>query len=242
VTLTATITDADGDFRTASIDLGARISFLDDGPSISATGEAPALSVDETLLATDTDSANFASAFSSLPGADGATITYGLGMAGANGLDSGLGTALLVSGAVVSVSGFVGIVLWSLGPAWLTRLERDLSIEEAFALDEHLVRELDANAAAIGEPLAARIRALGRSPPSADSAAHLMAEAGADPARRLQVEDALVLAGQRARVGAELRRLTRARFAFQAWRIAHLPFVVVLTVLVGLHLWTVWRY
>jgi len=33
VTLTATITDHDGDFATASLDLGARLSFLDDGPT-----------------------------------------------------------------------------------------------------------------------------------------------------------------------------------------------------------------
>lgn len=161
---------------------------------------------------------------------------------GATGLDSGLGAALLISGAIVATSGFVGIVLWAVGPAWLTRLERDLSIEEAFALDEHLVRKLDASATAIGEPLAGRVRALGRTSPDTKAATSLLAEAGADPARRLLVEDALVLAGQRARVGAELRKLTRARLAFQAWRIAHLPFVVVLTILVGLHLWTVWRY
>lgn len=43
---------------------------------------------------------------------------------------------------VVLVTGLVGIVLWTFGPAWLTREERDLSIEEAFVLERHYARRL----------------------------------------------------------------------------------------------------
>ncbi|WP_256808841.1 DUF5801 repeats-in-toxin domain-containing protein, partial [Bradyrhizobium sp. Bra64] len=53
VTLTATITDNDGDSANASIDLGKQVTFLDDGPSISVSEEAPTLTVDETVLATN---------------------------------------------------------------------------------------------------------------------------------------------------------------------------------------------
>ena len=71
----------------ASAEIGSRIIFEDDGPSISTTGTEPALTVDETVLttnATESFAANFSSAF----GVDGAgTLTYALGVvAGASGL------------------------------------------------------------------------------------------------------------------------------------------------------------
>ncbi|WP_256580475.1 DUF5801 repeats-in-toxin domain-containing protein, partial [Pseudomonas sp. Irchel s3h14] len=71
----------------ASAEIGSKIIFEDDGPSISTTGTEPALTVDETVLttnATESFAANFSSAF----GVDGAgTLTYALGVvAGASGL------------------------------------------------------------------------------------------------------------------------------------------------------------
>ena len=50
VTLVATITDKDGDFQTANLDLGSRLTITDDGPSITTTGTAPALTLSETQL------------------------------------------------------------------------------------------------------------------------------------------------------------------------------------------------
>ena len=41
VNLTATITDKDGDFQTASLDLGKQLTITDDGPTITATGAGP---------------------------------------------------------------------------------------------------------------------------------------------------------------------------------------------------------
>ncbi|MDF3234663.1 DUF5801 repeats-in-toxin domain-containing protein, partial [Mesorhizobium sp. DSM 30133] len=38
VTLTATVTDKDGDHLSASLDIGQNLNFKDDGPSISTTG------------------------------------------------------------------------------------------------------------------------------------------------------------------------------------------------------------
>ena len=76
VTLTATITDGDGDSVQATLDIGQNLVFEDDGPSITTTGDEPTLTVDETVLATDATqsfTANFSSAF----GADGAgTVSY----------------------------------------------------------------------------------------------------------------------------------------------------------------------
>ncbi|MGF6705813.1 DUF5801 repeats-in-toxin domain-containing protein [Pseudomonas frederiksbergensis] len=105
VTLTATITDGDGDSVQATLNIGQNLVFEDDGPSISTTGDEPTLTVDETVLATDATqsfTANFSSAF----GADGAgTLTYALGVtAGPSGLtDTATGEAvnLSLNGAVV---------------------------------------------------------------------------------------------------------------------------------------------
>ena len=105
VTLTATITDKDGDSASADLNIGQNLVFLDDGPSISAPGASPTLTVDETVLATNA-TASFAGAFTSSFGADGAgTITYALGVvAGASGLvDTATGEAvnLVLNGTVV---------------------------------------------------------------------------------------------------------------------------------------------
>jgi hypothetical protein len=105
VTLTATITDKDGDSAHATLNIGQNLVFKDDGPSISTTGTEPTLTVDETVLATN-DTQSFTANFSSAFGADGAgTLTYALGVvAGGSGLtDTATGEAvnLSLNGAVV---------------------------------------------------------------------------------------------------------------------------------------------
>ena len=47
VTLTATITDADGDNQSATIDLGKQVFFLDDGPSDTAVASGVTVALDE---------------------------------------------------------------------------------------------------------------------------------------------------------------------------------------------------
>ncbi|RVC16682.1 hypothetical protein EN884_11815 [Mesorhizobium sp. M7A.F.Ca.AU.001.01.1.1] len=105
VTLTATVTDKDGDHLSASLDIGQNLNFKDDGPSISTTGTEPTLTVDESVLTTN-DTQSFAANFSSGFGADGAgTLTYALGVvAGPSGLiDTATGQAVVLSlnGSVV---------------------------------------------------------------------------------------------------------------------------------------------
>ncbi|OGB72272.1 MAG: hypothetical protein A2486_07525, partial [Burkholderiales bacterium RIFOXYC12_FULL_65_23] len=100
--LRATVTDADGDVATHSLDLSAGVfSLEDDGPSITAASVAAAdtLTVDESNLAANA-TANFADNFSTAInyGADGAGSTgYSLALSGAN-VNSGL-FALGVGGA-----------------------------------------------------------------------------------------------------------------------------------------------
>jgi hypothetical protein len=105
VTLTATKTDGDGDSAQATLNIGQNLVFKDDGPSISTTGTEPALTVDETVLATNATQ-NYAANFSSAFGADGAgTLTYALAVvAGASGLvDTATGQVvnLSLNGTVV---------------------------------------------------------------------------------------------------------------------------------------------
>ena len=88
ITLTATITDNDGDEASATHDIGQSLNFEDDGPTITADGVVPELTVDETDLTTDA-SASFAAAFTSDAGADGDAITYALGISQVTN-DSGL--------------------------------------------------------------------------------------------------------------------------------------------------------
>ncbi|WP_460054637.1 DUF5801 repeats-in-toxin domain-containing protein [Pseudomonas sp. S2_D06] len=105
VTLTATITDKEGDSALATLNIGQNLVFKDDGPSITTTGVEPTLTVDETVLATN-DTQSFAANFNSAFGADGAgTLTYALGVvAGASGLidtASGQAVNLSLNGTVV---------------------------------------------------------------------------------------------------------------------------------------------
>ncbi|WP_165920191.1 DUF5801 repeats-in-toxin domain-containing protein, partial [Chthoniobacter flavus] len=135
VTLTATITDADGDHQAASIDLGSHVSIHDDGPSITAVGTATALNVDESFLPTGSgtgpagstvDTEAFAGAFTHVNGADGASVSYGLSVS-ASGVDSGLIDSLtgnhvflfLESGAVVAREGTTSVTA-ATGPVEFT--------------------------------------------------------------------------------------------------------------------------
>ncbi|PMZ90034.1 MULTISPECIES: DUF5801 repeats-in-toxin domain-containing protein, partial [unclassified Pseudomonas] len=86
-------------------EIGSKMIFDDDGPSINTTGTEPTLTVDETVLATN-DTQSFAANFNSAFGADGAgTLTYALGVvAGASGLTdtaSGEAVNLSLNGTVV---------------------------------------------------------------------------------------------------------------------------------------------
>ena len=83
MSLTATVTDKDNDTASTSIDLGVKVGFRDDAPSVSTNTVSTVLEVDETVL-TSNDSENFASAFTVNYGADGAGSTvYSLGVSSA---------------------------------------------------------------------------------------------------------------------------------------------------------------
>ncbi|MBY5406848.1 DUF5801 repeats-in-toxin domain-containing protein, partial [Rhizobium leguminosarum] len=106
VTLTATITDGDGDHAAATHNIGQNFNFEDDGPTITATSTPPQLTVDETILTTNA-SASFATSFTSNGGADGGAITYALGISqvtnvsGLTDTETGQSVLLFVEGGNV---------------------------------------------------------------------------------------------------------------------------------------------
>lgn len=60
---------------------------------------------------------------------------------------------------VVIGTGLYGIVVWALGPTWMTSAERDLTIEEAFVLEQALARKVRAQLG--DEPFASAFAAVG---------------------------------------------------------------------------------
>ncbi|PKB25760.1 hypothetical protein B0I00_0967 [Novosphingobium kunmingense] len=107
ITLSSTIKDRDGDTDSETILIGRNLNFRDAGPSITAPGDQPVLTVDETILGNN-DSDSFASVFLPVYGNDGAAatpVTYALGIAaGPTGLfdtETGLEVVLSVSGGQV---------------------------------------------------------------------------------------------------------------------------------------------
>lgn len=98
VTLTGTIVDADGDSANAVLDIGQNLNFEDDGPSITASGTPPTLTVDESDFATDATQ-SFAGLFTPVAGADGDAVTYALGInaGAANLIDTQTGQAITLS-------------------------------------------------------------------------------------------------------------------------------------------------
>ncbi len=119
ILLTQTVTDADGDTASASVDLSSGVFVIeDDGPSVTLTGDytAPILTLDESPVSPDgdglaSDSADFSGAFATTIdyGTDGAgSVGYALSLSGQD-MGSGL-YALGTDGAqgdeiILSMSG-----------------------------------------------------------------------------------------------------------------------------------------
>jgi hypothetical protein len=107
ITLTATITDKDGDPASATLDIGQSMVFLDDGPSIVTTGIAPVVTVDETHLNTSS-SQDFSPNFAPLYGADGKgslTFDLSLGANATNLIDTLTGEAVTASKVGAQIQG-----------------------------------------------------------------------------------------------------------------------------------------
>ncbi len=178
-----------------------------------------------------------------------AHVYYGLGagivtFAHAGGrFDTPMGIALNGLTLLVVVTGLVGLGFWMWGPSWLTKEERDLSLEEAFVLDRHYERRLgeEAGKLAAADPALASALA-STSAPGPDFAARLATALGAGPEAERRARDLMSLAGQRRRVAGELARLKRVKFAMNAWRLVHIPASIVLLAAISAHVLSIWLY
>ena len=122
VTLTATITDKDGDHQAATIDLGKQVTFNDDGPTIVVnTSTEPTLVVDESFLTAATN------------GIDGTTPNV------ANTVKTGD-----FSGAFTAVQGADGVLAAAVGTVKLSRTPADAQVVYRHA-DETQSHELRGN-------------------------------------------------------------------------------------------------
>lgn len=135
------------------------------------------------------------------------------------GLRSGstIGLLLNVLSFTVIGSGVLGAVLWTFGPTWLTRAERELTAEKAFALRAHYDRKI------------------------ADCAKELR-ESTATAAGTGLRRDLAILTGQRELVVREHRRIGVWRELLRVWRFLHVPLSLLLLALVILHVVGVLRY
>ncbi|MDU0308421.1 DUF5801 repeats-in-toxin domain-containing protein [Rhizobium sp. 10PS4] len=152
VTLTATITDGDGDQAAATHNIGQNLNFEDDGPTITATGTPPQLTVDETVLATNA-SDSFATSFTSNAGADGGAVAYALGISqitnvsGLTDTETGQSVLLFLEGGnVVGRAGAGGPVVFtvSVTAAGLVSLDQARAVVHADATNPDDSRTLAA--------------------------------------------------------------------------------------------------
>ncbi|MFK7743192.1 MAG: hypothetical protein AB8H80_22950 [Planctomycetota bacterium] len=166
-------------------------------------------------------------------------------------------------------SGLLGAIFWSLGPTWLTRAERELTVEKAFGLREHFDRKLKlaqstldsipsrreaaskAIADAEAQAAAAKSSAEGRKDKKlqkavkeADKAVKKAKSeaAGIDREEQVLPGELNVLRGQRQRVRREAARLERYRLLLRGWRLLHVPASIVLLALVTVHVVSIWYY
>ncbi|MDF3218151.1 hypothetical protein EN962_22615 [Mesorhizobium sp. M7A.F.Ca.CA.001.09.2.1] len=153
ITLTAHSEDADGDDDFATLNIGDNLFFKDDGPSISANGTVPTVTVDETNFANNAGPTSFAGIF--MPqsgGADGAAspveITYALAASGASGLTdtlTGLSVGLSVdaNGAVLgTITGGIEVFRISIAANGDVTLDQSRAVLHANAADPNDTRTL----------------------------------------------------------------------------------------------------
>ncbi|MCB9876737.1 MAG: hypothetical protein H6835_03955 [Planctomycetes bacterium] len=183
---------------------------------------------------------------------------------------STMGLALNALSYVVIGTGLLGAFFWAVGPTWLTRAERELSIEKSLALRDHFARKLaEADELQRSAP-DRRQRALAgvsQAEAALRAAERAAGAASGDKALQKAVKDAQrdlkkaegdvqavdrevaelpaqarILRGQADLVGREAARLERYRTLLRGWRLLHVPCSVVLLALVAVHVLSIYLY
>ena len=186
-------------------------------------------------------------------------IYYGLAAAvlvwlhGGGSLDSPMAVLLNGLSYFVILTGVVGIVLWVFGPSLLTARERDISLEKAFSLRRHYSRKVEAQREKVrglvarsggGNGFSRRLEEVGRAGSRLPVLAASLLDQLPDDLKehRSDVQDLLVLIGQRRNVESEWASLNRLRRLMHIWRLLHVPAAILLVVIVLVHVYSVWRY
>ncbi|MHC2437127.1 DUF5801 repeats-in-toxin domain-containing protein [Bradyrhizobium sp. USDA 4451] len=170
VTLTATVTDNDGDSASQNLDLGTHITFHDDGPSISLNETVRSLNTYEAYLSAATnggvdgstpdavptqghtlDTESFAGSFTVVTGADGATTAYALSIAGngtaTNLIDSASGLGVVLDQAGNTISGYVvgheGQAAWLVFTLTVNTATGDVTLTQDRAVHENTASSPD---------------------------------------------------------------------------------------------------
>ncbi|MFN3241856.1 MAG: hypothetical protein ACE37K_10125 [Planctomycetota bacterium] len=204
-----------------------------------------------------------------------AHVWYGIAAAllvwfhGGGRCGSTMGLLLNALSYFVIGSGLLGAFFWAVGPTWLTRAERELSIEKAVALRAHFDRKCKAANDALASAPERRERAEAEvaERQAAAAAAAKAADGNKDKKLAKAKKDAdkelkkakgevaaidkevaalptelTVLEGQRDRVRREAARLERYRTLLRGWRLFHVPCSVLLLALVAVHVLSIWYY
>tara|TARA_R110002096_G_scaffold31852_9_gene93004 strand:- start:2220 stop:3308 length:1089 start_codon:yes stop_codon:yes gene_type:complete len=180
-----------------------------------------------------------------------------------------MGLALNALSYFVIGSGLIGAFFWAFGPTWLTRAERELTIEKAFSLREHFDRKVTAAEQLLNSAPDRKQTAMAQISELEQNVATAKAAAGDGKDKKLKkaVKDAekdlkkaqgevktidkevaslptelTILKGQRDRVRREAARLDRYRMLLRGWRILHVPCSVVLLALVAVHVISIYYY
>ncbi|MGK0481385.1 MAG: hypothetical protein ACJAQ3_001358 [Planctomycetota bacterium] len=157
---------------------------------------------------------------------------------------STFGWVLAGLGYLVTFTGLIGIVLWAMGPSWLTAREKDLSIEEATAFQASLKRKRDRALEELEPNERNSFRKLIRGgAPKPDKARKTLDKlVSSAPDRTAELQDIAALIAQERTVAGELRALRRVRASFMAWKLVHIPAAILLTGLVAVHVLSIWKY
>jgi hypothetical protein len=204
-----------------------------------------------------------------------AHVWYGIAAAllvwfhGGGRSDTTMGLVLNALSYFVIGSGLLGAFFWAFGPTWLTRAERELTIEKALGLCEHFARKVRAAQEALTNAPQRRELALAEASnleqqvteakdAKGDSKDKKLAKAvkaaekdlkaakgavkAADKEMASLPGDIKILTGQQRLVQREARRLNRYRTLLRGWRLFHVPCSVVLLALVAVHVISIYYY
>jgi len=204
-----------------------------------------------------------------------AHVWYGIAAAllvwfhGGGRCGSTMGLLLNALSYFVIGSGLLGAFFWAAGPTWLTRSERELSLEKAVALRAHFDRKCQAAEQALASAPERRQRAeaeVAERQANAQAAAKAaegskdkkLTKAKKDADKELKKakgevaaidkevaalpDELTVLQGQRACVRKEAARLERYRTLLRGWRLFHVPCSIALLALVAVHVLSIWYY